>query len=138
MRVTMKTNEILVVWVAAIVFSVAAIDEVRAQAPAAPAVIIVRERGTVSAFSPSSIAIRLEASDKSVRYFASTATVFMDESGAPVPPVMLKMGVPVAVEYVQKGGRLVACKVMVLRSLSPGPAIVEKKTPVMTAAVEGN
>lgn len=133
----MKTNEIRVVVAAAVLFGVAAVDEVRAQAPAAP-VVTTRETGTVSAFNPSSIAIRLEASEKSVRYTSSTATIFMDESGAPVPPAMLKMGVPVAVDYVQKGGRLVACKVMVLRSLTPGPAIVESKKPIITAAVEGN
>jgi hypothetical protein len=133
----MKTNEILVVGAAAMLFSMAAADEVRAQSPATPAVII-RETGTISAFNPSSIAIRLEAGDKSARYITSKTTVFMDESGATVPLVMLKMGVPVAVDYVEKGGRLVARKVMVLRSLVAGPAIVEKKTPVMTAAVEGN
>jgi len=133
----MKTNPIRVAVAAAIFFGVAAVEQVRAQAPATP-VVTTRETGTVSAFNPSSIAIRLEASEKSVRYSASSATLFMDENGAPVPPVMLKMGVPVAVDYVQKGGRLVARKVMVLRSLTPGPAIVDKKTPVMTAAVEGN
>ncbi len=133
----MKTNEIRVVVAAAIFFGVAAVEQMQAQAPATP-VVTTRETGTVSAFNPSSIAIRLEASEKAVRYSASAATIFMDESGAPVPPVMLKMGVPVTVDYVQKGGRLVARKVMVLRSLTPGPAIVESKKPIITAAVEGN
>ncbi|MEZ0254377.1 MAG: hypothetical protein ACAI37_03825 [Chthoniobacter sp.] len=132
----MKAKQILTIGVAAILFSVAKVDVSHAQPTAVPTTT-VQSVGTVSAFSSGSIAIRPEQGDKPVRYSSSSTTTFMDENGAPVPLVMLKAGVPVTVDYVRLGDRLIARRVIVLRSLAVGPAIVEKKA-IMTASVETN
>jgi hypothetical protein len=46
--------------------------------------------------------------------------------------------VPVTVDYVRVGDRLIARRVIVLRSLAARPAIVDKKVQIMTAAAETN
>jgi hypothetical protein len=133
----MKAKQILTIGVAAILLGVANVEVAQAQPPVVPTTT-VQSIGTVSAFSSSSIAIRSEPSERPIRYSASSTTTFMDENGAPVPLVMLKAGVPVMVDYVRLGDRLIARRVIVLRSLTAGPAIVERKAPIMTAAVETN
>jgi hypothetical protein len=133
----LKAKQILTIGVVAILLGVANVEVAQAQPPVVPTTT-VQSIGTVSAFNSSSIAIRSEPSEKPVRYSASSTTTFMDENGAPVPLVMFKAGVPVTVDYVRLGDRLIARRVIVLRSLTAGPAIVDRKAPIMTAAVEKN
>lgn len=133
----MKTNPIFCLGALAIFSSFAALDTGHAEPPVVPAATL-QSAGTVSAYGSNSITIRTDDSARNVRYASSATTTFMDENGAPVPMVMLKAGVPVTIDYVRLGDRLVARRVIVLRSLTAGPAIVQKKTPLITAAVEAN
>lgn len=133
----MNAKQILTIGVAAILLGVANVDVAHAQPPVVPTTT-VQTIGTVSAFNSSSITIRSAQSERPVRYSASSTTTFMDENGAPVPLVMLKAGVPVTVDYVRLGDRLIVRRVIVLRSLTAGPAIVDRKAPIMTASVEKN
>lgn len=132
----MKTSLILALSAFTIFSELTAMNTARAEAPVVPTAT-VQQIGTISAFGSSFVSLRAEAAGRPVRYSASATTTFMDENGASIPLSMLKPGVPVSVDYVRVGDRCIARRVIVLRSLTAGPAIVQK-APIMTAAVERN
>ncbi|HEX8296967.1 MAG TPA: hypothetical protein VF593_11735 [Chthoniobacteraceae bacterium] len=72
--------------------------------------------GTISEFSPDTIAIRTESSSAPVRYSYSKTTTYVDEAGAPVSMDLVKSGLPVTVHYVKEGDRMVASRVIVRKS----------------------
>jgi hypothetical protein len=123
----MKTNQILVVSAAVIGLSLGTISEARAQA-AVVQTTTTRDVGTISEFSPDTIVIRPDKSEKPIRYVYSNATAYVDEEGAPVPVATVKTGVPVTVEYERTGDRLVARRVVVRRMVTPDGKVIEKKT----------
>src|SRR3954464_2553512 len=93
--------------------------------------------GTISEFSPDTIVIRSETSPEPLRYTYSKTTTYVDEAGAPVSMELVKSGLPVTVQYVKEGDRLVANRVIVRRTTTtavpaPAPAVVEKKTTTTT------
>ena len=123
----MKTNQILVVSAAMVGLTLGTISEVRAQATVVQTTT-TRDVGTISEFSPDTIVIRPDKSEKPIRYVYSNATTYVDEAGAPVPVTTVKTGVPVTVEYERTGDRLVARRVVVRRTVTPDGKVIEKKT----------
>lgn len=109
----------------------ASISDARAQATVVQTTT-TRDLGTVSEFSPDTIVIRPDKSEKPIRYVYSKATTYVDEAGAPVRVESVKTGEPVTVEYERTGDRLVARKVIVRRAVTPGGAVIEKKTTTTT------
>ena len=94
--------------------------------------------GTVSEFSPDTIVVRSETSPEPVRYSYSKTTTYVDETGAPVSIETVKSGLPVTVQYVKVGGKMMASKVIVRKAVivPAAPVIEEKKTTTTTTTTE--
>ena len=97
--------------------------------------------GTISEFSPDTIVIRSETSPEPLRYSYSKTTTYVDEAGAPVSMELVKSGLPVTVQYVREGDRLVANRVIVRRvTTTAAPvapaAVLEKKTTTTTTTTK--
>jgi len=123
----MKTNQILAVGAAVVGLTLGAVSEARAQATVVET-HTTRDVGTISEFSPDTIVIRPDKSEKPIRYVYSKDTHYVDEEGAPVAVATVKTGVPVAVEYERSGDRLVARRVVVRRTVTPTGKVIEQKT----------
>jgi len=76
--------------------------------------------GTISQFSPDTIAIRTTTSADPVSYSYSKTTTYVDQDGNPVSMETVKSGLPVTVYYTQDGGRMVASKVVVQHVATTG------------------
>jgi hypothetical protein len=117
-------------------------QRVAAPAPVAPAtvtstVVTPTERpgvvtslsgaGTITEYSAGSpnIVLRSTAGAAPLTYAVSSGTTFVDESGAPVAVERIAPGVPVTVQYVREGDRMVASRVVVVREL-PRTEVIEK------------
>jgi hypothetical protein len=70
--------------------------------------------GTISEFVPSeAVVLQTEPNAAPVRYAVTRQTTYVDETGTPVTKI--ERGLPVTVQYVQQGNRLVASRVIVHR-----------------------
>jgi hypothetical protein len=123
----MKTNQILVMSAAVICLTLGAVSDVTAQTTVVQTTT-TRDIGTISEFSPDTIVIRPDKSEKPIRYVYSKATAYVDEEGVPVPVTTVRTGEPVTVEYERRGDQLVARRVVVRRSVTPNGTVIEKKT----------
>jgi hypothetical protein len=72
--------------------------------------------GTISTFSPDTIAIRTTTTSDPVSYSYTKTTTYVDETGAPVSMELVKSGLPVTVYYTKDGDRMIASKVIVRKS----------------------
>jgi hypothetical protein len=92
--------------------------------------------GTISQFSPDTIAIRTTTSADPVSYSYSKTTTYVDQDGNPVSMETVKSGLPVTVYYTQDGGRMIASKVVVqhVATTSDAPASEVKKTTTTTTS----
>jgi len=97
--------------------------------------------GTISTFSPDTIAIRTTTTAEPVSYVYTKSTTYVDENGAPVSVALVKSGLPVTVYYIRDGDRMIASRVIVRRVVAeapavqvtaPAPVIEEKKTSTTT------
>jgi hypothetical protein len=91
--------------------------------------------GTITTFSPDTIAIRTITTSDPVSYAYTRTTTYVDENGAPVSMTLVKSGLPVTVYYVQDGDRMIASKVIVRRVLkkeAAAPVIEEKRISTTT------
>lgn len=73
--------------------------------------------GTISTFSPDTIAIRTTTTSEPVSYSYTKTTTYVDENGSPVSMTLVKSGLPVTVYYVKDGDRMIASKVIVRNSV---------------------
>jgi len=91
--------------------------------------------GTITTFSPDTIAIRTTTMSDPVSYAYTRTTTYVDENGAPVSMTLVKSGLPVTVYYVKDGDRMIASKVIVRRVVkteATAPVIEEKKNSTTT------
>ena len=87
--------------------------------------------GTVSEISPDTLVVRTETSAAPVRYSFTKTTQYVDETGAPVSLEVVKSGLPVTVQYVREGDRMIASRVTVRRQTSaPAPTVIERNTTI--------
>ncbi|MEA3213488.1 MAG: hypothetical protein QOE70_6545 [Chthoniobacter sp.] len=90
--------------------------------------------GLISEVGSDALVIRTETSPTPIRYGFTPSTVYLDETGAPVSREVVRSGVPVTVEYVQDGERLVASRVIVRRqtttTTNPAPTVIERNTTI--------
>src|SRR5688572_13145786 len=63
--------------------------------------------GTISEYTPSGLLIASQSGGTPMRYGITKTTTYVDESGAPIAPTMIKPGIPVTVHYAQQGGQTV-------------------------------
>lgn len=82
--------------------------------------------GTISQFSPDSIVVKTTTSAEPVSYSSTKTTTYVDEDGNPVSVETVKSGLPVTVYYANEGGRMVATKVVVRKTV-----IADTTTPVI-------
>lgn len=70
--------------------------------------------GTVTTFDPGVLAVQVEGTAKPVTYQHSKTTTWVNSAGQPVAPDIIKSGLPVKVQYSQRGDILVADQVIVM------------------------
>jgi hypothetical protein len=87
--------------------------------------------GTVSEISPDALVVRTETSAAPLRYSFTKTTQYVDETGAPVSLEVVKSGLPVTVQYVRAGDRMIASRVTVRRQTSaPAATVIERNTTI--------
>jgi hypothetical protein len=95
--------------------------------------------GTITEFTPGSvISVRTESSTAPVRYVLGDAVTYVDEAGAPVSAAIIKSGVPVTVQYVKDGDRMIVRRVVVKKTTTTtaAPVIEERKTTTTTTTTK--
>ncbi len=93
--------------------------------------------GTVSSFTPTDISVQSTTSMAPVNYTYSKTTTYVDQNGNPVSVETVKSGLPVTVYYTQDGDKMIASRVIVQTTSSPGvtsiaPTVESKKTTTTT------
>jgi hypothetical protein len=88
--------------------------------------------GTVSEISPDTLVVRTETSATPIRYSFTKTTQYVDETGAPVSLEVVKSGLPVTVQYIREGDRMIASRVTVRRQTTsaPAPTVIERNTTI--------
>lgn len=87
--------------------------------------------GTISQFSPDTIVVKTTTSSEPVSYASTKTTTYVDESGNPVSVETVKSGLPVTVYYANVGGRMVATRVVVRKTVTSetaAPSVKETST----------
>ncbi len=93
--------------------------------------------GTISEFSPDQIVVRSTTSAAPVTYGFTRETTYVDEAGQPVSVQTIRSGLPVTVDYVQDGPRVVARRVVVHRAVAaPAAPVIEKHTTTTTTTTK--
>jgi uncharacterized protein YbcV (DUF1398 family) len=77
--------------------------------------------GTVSQFSPDTLVVKSTTSTEPVSYSYTKTTTYVDENGNPVSIETVKSGLPVTVYYDTEGGKMVATKVVVKKTVTSAP-----------------
>src|SRR5262245_983189 len=72
--------------------------------------------GTISEYSPTGIVLAAEGGAAPLRYSFSKTTTYVDETGAVVAPELIKVGMPVTVQYSRTGDQLIADRVIVQKA----------------------
>ena len=91
--------------------------------------------GTISQFSPDTIAVQTTSSAAPVSYSYSKTTTYVVQNGSPVSMDIVKSGVPVTVYYTQEGDQMMASKVVVqstTTSNAPSAPVNESQTSATT------
>jgi hypothetical protein len=88
--------------------------------------------GTISEFSPDQIVVKSTTSSEPLRYGFTRETTYVDEAGQPVSIQTIRSGLPVTVDYVQDGSRVIARRVIVHRTVAAPPQLIEKRTTTTT------
>jgi hypothetical protein len=88
----------------------------------------VTSAGAIEQFAPGSeLVIRTETTPDPIRYSVTRETTFVDETGTPVAVEKIVRGVPVNIEYVRDGNRMIVSKVIVRKA-----PVVEHRTTTTT------
>jgi hypothetical protein len=103
---------------------------VRSDGVAATTVTPLETAGTLTEFSPGTMAIRTETAAAPVRYTYTKTTKWVDEDGNVVASETVKTGAPVRIIYTRSGDRAEVAKVIVRKG--PAPTIIEKKKTTTT------
>jgi hypothetical protein len=80
--------------------------------------------GTITEFSPDSIVIRSETAPAPIHYVFRKSTTYVDDAGNPVSVEVVKSGLPVTVQYIREGDRLIASRVIVHHRVVPAERVV--------------
>jgi hypothetical protein len=88
------------------------------QVPVETRTTTITSRGTVSQFTPSDIAVKVNTSQTPIHYTFTKTTTYVDENGNPISVETVKTGVPVTVYYEKSGDGLVADKIVVKKGVS--------------------
>lgn len=78
---------------------------------------ITASTGTVNDWKPDAVAVKVDTSPTPVNYTFTRTTTYVDENGNPVSIETVRSGAPVTVYYHNLGGKYVADKVVVNRSV---------------------
>ena len=134
----MKQNIRTLTGAAFLGFTLIAVNFTLAQAVVKETTTTTNSAGTISEFGPETIVIQSETSPEPIRYSYSKTTTYVDETGAPVSIETVKSGLPVTVQYVKVGGKMMASKVIVRKAVivPAAPVIEEKKTTTTTTTTE--
>ncbi len=130
----MKTSQIFIVGTALCFLPLSAMSRDREE-QTVQTTTTTQAVGTINEFSPDTIVIRSESATEPLRYSYSKTTTYVDENGAPVEINTVKSGLPVTVEYIREGDRLIARRVIVHHTATavvPDAPAVEKKTTTTT------
>ena len=96
--------------------------------------------GTITEFTPgSAISVRTESATAPVRYVVGDAVTYVDEAGAPVAAEVVRSGVPVTIQYVKEGDRMIARKVIVKKTTTTStaaPVVEERRTTTTTTTTK--
>ena len=102
----------------------------------------ITSTGTVSAWKPNAVAVKVSTSPEPIQYSFTKTTTYVDENGNPVSVETIRTGTPVTVYYQQENNALVADKVVVNRSVTtttaapPAPVNVPPTSTTTTTASE--
>lgn len=88
--------------------------------------------GTISELGTDRIIIKSDASPEPISYTYSKTTTYVDETGAPVPMEVVKLGLPATVYYTTVGDARVATKVVVKRAAMLAPSSTTTTTTTTT------
>lgn len=78
----------------------------------------VTSSGTVTEFTPNTIAIRVRDTPTPIRYTFTKTTTYVDENGNPVSVETVRSGAPVVVYYEKNGDQFLADKVVVQKTVT--------------------
>jgi hypothetical protein len=95
--------------------------------------------GTITEFTPgSAISVRTESATSPVRYVVGDSVTYVDEAGAPVAAEVIRSGVPVTIQYVKEGDRMIARKVIVKKTTTTttAPVVEERRTTTTTTTTK--
>lgn len=92
----------------------------------------ITSTGTVSAWKPSAIAVKVGSSPAPVDYSFTKTTTYVDENGNPVSRETIQSGAPVTVYYQRQGPDLVADRVVVDRSVTTTQGVPPPPTTTVT------
>jgi hypothetical protein len=89
----------------------------------------VTAAGAIEQFAPDSeLVIRTETAPQPIRYFVTRETRFVDETGTPIAVEKIVKGVPVDVEYMPEGNRMIVSRVVVHKA----PVVEKRRTTTTT------
>lgn len=123
----MKTK-LLTSWAIALGIAIMATTP-RAVAQSAVVRTTTTSTGAIEQFAPDSeLVLRTETASAPIRYSITRETRFVDDAGAPVTVEKITRGLPVNVEYVREGDRMIVSRVIVRRAAP----VVEQRTTTTT------
>ena len=89
--------------------------------------VVTESAGAITEYNPDSLVIHSEVRDAPTRYVLDKQITYVDDAGAPVAIDVLKSGLPITVQYVRDGDRVIARRVVVHRQTAiPAPVVVEE------------
>jgi hypothetical protein len=95
-------------------------------------VVVTESAGTVTNFGPGVLELRSEVATAPTSYVVSKDITYVDDAGLPIAADVVRSGVPVTVQFVREGDRVLARRVVVHRPVivEQPAAVVEERTVV--------
>lgn len=94
--------------------------------------------GTITTYSPGQTLVVNQESGSPISYSVTKQTTFVDEAGAPVEATHITAGVPITVNYVREGDRMVASRVIVKKTVTTtGGPVATQTTRTTTTTTTG-
>jgi hypothetical protein len=101
----------------AVALALMAVASTAAFAQTSSTTMMTTTTGTVNAWKPNAVAVKVDTSSTPVSYSFTKTTTYVDQNGNPVSIETVRSGVPVTVYYHNLGGNYVADKVVIHRTL---------------------
>ena len=94
---------------------------------------VTTTRGAFTEFVPGSQTVIVKSGAGSpLRYVVTRQTTIVDESGVPVTVERISPGSPLAIQYIDNDGQLVASRIVVQPQLTTMPVVTDQKTTTTT------